>query len=135
MTIRNRDKLRLRFKQITSPAATAKLQKALRVGGEMIQAAAQISITTGAVSGKGHIPSKPGEPPNNDSGVLAGSIETNDTGRLEVTVSANAEYAVPLEFGSSKMAPRPFMRPARDKKRDEVKATIARAVEHILQGN
>lgn len=132
MTIRNRDKLRLRFKQITSPKATATLQKALRVGGEMIQTAAQISITTGAVSGKNHIPSLPGQPPNNDSGVLAGSIETNDTGRLQVTVSANAEYAVPLEFGSSKMAPRPFLRPARDKKRKEVIAVMERAVDHIL---
>lgn len=134
MTIRNRDKLRLRFKQITSPKATATLQKALRVGGEMIQTAAQISITTGAVSGKNHIPSLPGQPPNNDSGVLAGSIETNDTGRLQVTVSANAEYAVPLEFGSSKMAPRPFLRPARDTKRKEVVAVMERAVDHILQG-
>lgn len=134
MTIRNRDKLRLRFKQITSPAATAKLQKALRVGGEMIQTTAQISITTGAVSGAGHIPSAPGEAPNNDSGRLAGSIETNDTGRLEVTVSADSGYASVLEFGSSKMAPRPFMRPARDKKRKEATALIARAVDHILQG-
>lgn len=135
MTIKNRDKMRLRFKQITSPKATATLQRALRVGGELIQTAAQISITTGAVSGKGHVASLPGQTPNNDSGVLAGAIETNDTGRLEVTVSSNAEYSVPLEFGTSKMAARPFLRPARDKKRAEVKATIARAVDHILQGN
>ena len=134
MTIRNREKLRLRFKQITSPQATATLQRALRVGGEMIQTAAQISITTGAVSGKNHTPSMPGQPPNNDSGVLAGSLETNDTGRLQVTVSVNADYAIPLDFGTSKMAARPFMRPARDKKREAVKATIASAVERILQG-
>ena len=134
MTIRNRDKLRLRLKAITSPAATAKLQKALRVGAELVENEAGLSITRGSVGGKAHVVSLPGQPPNNDLGTLAGSIETNDTGRLEVTVSANAAHAVPLEFGTSKMAPRPFFRPARDKKRKEVTATIARAVDHILQG-
>ena len=135
MTIRNRDKLRLRFKAITSPASTAKLQRALFAAGQLVENEAALSITRGSVSGKGHVVSKPGEAPNADSHVLDRRIETNNTGRLEVTVSANAEYSVPLEFGTSKMAPRPFLRPARDKKRQEATELVARAVDHILRGN
>jgi HK97 gp10 family phage protein len=135
MTIRNRDKLRIRFKSITSPASTAKLQRALFAAGQLIENEAALSITRGSVSGAGHVASLPNQPPNADSHRLDRSIETNETGRLEVTVSANAEYAVPLEFGSSKMAPRPYLRPARDKKRKEVTALVARAVDHILRGN
>jgi HK97 gp10 family phage protein len=134
MTIRNRDKLRLRFKAITSSAATAKLQRALFAAGQLIENEAALSITRGAVSGKGHVASKPGEAPNADSHRLDRSAETNETGRLEVTVSVNAEYASPLEFGTSKMAARPFLRPARDKKQKEATALVERAVDNILRG-
>lgn len=135
MTIRNRDKLRLRFKAITSPASTAKLQRALFAAGQLVENEAALSITRGSVSGKGHVVSLPNQPPNANTHRLDRSIETNNTGRLEVTVSANAEYSVPLEFGTSKMAPRPFLRPARDKKRKEATELVARAVDHILRGN
>lgn len=134
MTIRNRDKLRARLKAITSPAAASKLQRALFAAGQLIENEAALSITRGSVSGAGHVASLPNQAPNANTHRLDRSIETNETGRLEVTVSANAEYSVPLEFGTSKMAPRPFLRPARDKKRNEATDLVARAVERILQG-
>lgn len=107
--------------------------KALFAGGESIQVEAQLSITQGAVSGKNHVPSKPGEPPNQDTGVLSGNIETVQKGPLLVEVSSNAPYSIPLEFGTSKMAARPFMRPARDKKRAEVVALVERAVSQAVR--
>lgn len=107
--------------------------KALFAGGESIQIEAQLSITQGAVSGKNHVPSKPGEPPNQDTGVLSGNIETVQKGPLLVEVSSNAPYSTPLEFGTSKMAARPFMRPARDKKRAEVVALVERAVSQAVR--
>lgn len=134
MIIRNRDKLRLRLKQITSPAATAKLQHALFAAGQLVENEAALSITRGSVSGAGHVVSLPGAAPNADTHRLDRSAETNETGRLEVTVSVNAEYASPLEFGTSKMAARPFLRPARDKKQKEATALIDRAVDNILRG-
>ena len=51
-----------------------------------------------------------------------------------VEVSSNAPYSAPLEFGTSKMAARPFMRPARDKMRAEVTELVRRAVEKIAKG-
>ncbi|WP_066045934.1 MULTISPECIES: HK97-gp10 family putative phage morphogenesis protein [Sphingomonadales] len=107
--------------------------KALFAGGESIQIEAQLSITQGAVSGKNHVPSKPGEPPNQNTGRLGDNIETVQKGTLLVEVSSNAPYSIPLEFGTSKMAARPFMRPARDKKRAEVVALVERAVSQAVR--
>ena len=69
--------------------------------GQRVQTDAQTSITEGAVSGAGHIPSAPGTAPNNDTGVLANNIETLETGPLKVTVSSNAPYAAIQEFGGT----------------------------------
>jgi HK97 gp10 family phage protein len=123
-----------RLKRLTSPEAKRQIEAALFAGGEEIQVEAQISITNGAVSGKNHVPSKPGEPPNQDTGELAGNIETNVVGPLHVQVSSNAPYAVPLEFGTSKLAERPYMRPATAKKRKEVVALVRAAVGKIARG-
>lgn len=94
--------------------------QALFAGGEIIRAEAARSITEGSVSGKHHVPSLPGEPPNEDTGVLRINIETTQPAPLRVEVSSNAPYASHLEFGTSKMAPRPYMRPATRAKKKEV---------------
>lgn len=60
-----------------------------------------------------HIASAPGSPPATDSGRLRSSI-THEIGRdvdgLVARVGTNVKYAVYLEFGTRKMAARPFMR-------------------------
>lgn len=119
---------------------TARLRKGITSGGldfvstalfEMgnrVQVDAQNSITEGAVSGAGHVPSAPGDAPNNDSGVLANNIETVQVEPLKVVVSSNAPYAAPLEFGTSRMSPRPYMAPALAKNRDRIAKRLAAAV-------
>jgi HK97 gp10 family phage protein len=67
----------------------------------------------GAVIGyKFHRASAPGETPAIDTGALANSFQTRMTGRTEGEVSVHVEYAAALEFGSAKMAARPFLTPA-----------------------
>lgn len=101
--------------------------KALFTGGERIAVEAQISITTGAVSGKNHVASKPGEAPNNDLGDLAGGIEVVHKAPLLVEVSSNAPHAK-IEWDWGDVAARPYMRPARDKKKGEVVALVDAAM-------
>jgi hypothetical protein len=123
-----------RLKFMTSPEAMASVGRALFAGGEMIQVEAQISITRGAVSGKAHVPSAPGSPPNNDTGVLANNIETVQVAVGLVEVSSNAPYAAAQEFGNSKLPARPYMAPAAAAKRKEVAALVKRAVAHVAKG-
>ncbi|KQN19437.1 hypothetical protein ASE86_13275 [Sphingomonas sp. Leaf33] len=101
--------------------------------GSMIAVEAQISITAGSVSGKNHVPSKPGEAPNNDDGDLANGIEVRQPSPLTVQVVSTAAHSIPLEYGTSRMAERPFMRPARDRKAREAQQLTAKAINRALR--
>lgn len=107
--------------------------RALFAGGEAIKAEAAHLITENAVSGKNHRPSLPGQPPNEDTGLLRSRIEVNQVAPLRVEVSSNAPYAADLEFGTSKMAERPYMRPATNRKRKEVVALVEGAVTRVVR--
>lgn len=87
----------------------------LFVWGDAIRADAQHSIVHGAIQGKGHIASKPGEPPKRDTGQLDSSITTRaDRANFKVEVVADTPYAAALELGRAdgSIAERPYMRPA-----------------------
>lgn len=109
------------------------INRLLFAAGEKIQVEAQISITRGAVSGKGHVASRPGEPPNNNSGVLAGNIETTNPRPGLVVVESKEPYGNYLEYGTRKMAARPFMKPARDKMEKPVQRFVQRGINAILR--
>lgn len=105
--------------------------KALYTAGSLIETDMAHSITEGSVSGKNHFASLPGQPPNADTGVLDRSIETVVVDRLQVEVSVNAPYAAALEYGTSKMAPRPYAAPAIARNRKKVAEHVARAVQSL----
>lgn len=76
------------------------------------------SILSGAKSGRQyysngrrHTSSAPGQAPANNTGALVGSIKVRKE-RNKANISINKNYAVFLEFGTSKMRPRPFIIPA-----------------------
>lgn len=123
-----------RLARITSEDGKRQIGAALFAGGNILETEAALSITAGAVSGKGHVPSRPGEPPNADTHLLDRSIETVQVEPLRVEVSANAPYSVALEFGTPKMAERPFMRPAAAKTRKEIAGLVRTAVDKISRG-
>lgn len=105
--------------------------RALYQAGQLIEIDMEQSITAGSISGAGHIPSLPGQPPNNDTGGLVRSIETKIGGPGIVVVEAggpSAPYAVPLEYGTSKMAARPFARPATERNRKKVAQMVGEAL-------
>lgn len=114
---------------------TEEIVKALYVAGHAIEIEAERSIVDGSVSGKEHVPSLPGQPPNADTRFLDTNIETTIEARSPPTVhvTSHAPYSAFLEFGTSKMAERPFMRPASEKKRGEAVATVRKAVKKIIK--
>lgn len=123
----------IRRLQALAAESEREVSAALFAAGELIQTEAQRSITAGAVSGKGHVASSPGEAPNNDTGVLANNIETTQPAKLRVRVTSSAGYSAALEFGTSRMAARPFMRPARDKKKDEAQRLVQSALNRAVR--
>lgn len=78
--------------------------------------------------------SKPGEPPNTDTGRLANSISaTHKAGAHEAFVHTDIDYAPHLEFGTVKMEARPFLAPqmetVQQKLHDGVKRAINRQID------
>lgn len=130
--ITGRENVERKLKQIGSREKIEAVGRALFEGGEAIKAEAQVSITTGATSGKNHVPSKPGDPPNEDTGDLRRGIIVTQPGPLNVRISSNAPYSTFLEFGTSRMGARPFMGPAARKRKDEVIALVRRAIDQAI---
>lgn len=120
-------------KQLGSAEMIEEVTAALYAAGSLIEIDAEQSITRGSISGAGHIPSAPGEPPKRDTGVLDSNIETARVAPLKVEVSSNAPYAVPLEIGTSKMAARPYMAPAAQRGRQKAQDLVTNAVERVMK--
>ena len=114
-----------------SDKATEFVQDVMVAEGKRIAEDAIHSIRENSSSSP-HIPSLPGQAPNEEFGSLANNIEVLETGPLHVTISSNIEYAAHLEFGTSKMAPRPYMAPALQRNK---KTVVNRIVSAVNQAN
>jgi HK97 gp10 family phage protein len=123
-----------RLRRLYSPEVQEAIGQAMFDTADAIKAEAQHSITAGSVSGKFHKPSLPGEPPMNDTGVLRSNITATRTGKLKAEVRSEAPYSQPLEFGSSKISARPFMRPARDKAAKTLPSLAVQKINAVVRG-
>lgn len=89
---------------------------------------------------KAHHPSLPENPPAVDTGRLRGSInyEIHGSGQEVYGIVGSTlkepDYAFWTEYGSTKMAPRPWLRPAMRKNNDFIRASITKAVKETLTG-
>jgi HK97 gp10 family phage protein len=126
-------------KQLEGVKARARplLRRALYAAGQMMEVDAETSITRGSISGAGHVPSAPHEPPNADTRYLDTNIDTKVTGEdpIRVEVTSHAPYSAALEWGTSKMIERPYMRPAFEKNKDKMAELIQQALERAIRGD
>lgn len=107
-----------------------------------VESDAKISIQRGPKTGLiykrknvSHRASAPGEAPATDTGSLVSSITH---GQVDVTgfvyeVGTNSKYAKPLEFGTRKMASRPFLQPALEKNKKPGLARIKRSIQKVAK--
>jgi HK97 gp10 family phage protein len=123
--------VKARIRAINGPEAIQEIGKALFIAADNIKQSAQHSITEGSISGKGHVVSVPGMPPNADTHNLDRQIESELVQPLKAVVSSNARYSAALEFGTSRMAARPFMLPAAQRERPTVQALVTRALNRV----
>lgn len=64
-----------------------------------------------------------------DTGTLKNSIQAQSTGELSAEVAPHTDYAVYVEYGTSRMRARPYMRPAAEK----VRPGFITAMEKIVE--
>lgn len=87
---------------------------------------------------KAHHPSLPGNPPAPDTGNLRNSIryevhgEGSEIYGVVGSTQKDPDYAVFTEYGTNKMAPRPWLRPAMQKNNEWIRKSIANAVANTL---
>jgi hypothetical protein len=122
-------------KKAEAEIAKAVTATALLINGD-IKEAIQKGPKTGRTYTRGtgqnlsreHTASAPGEAPATDTGTLVSSIVFKQESKLTATVSSRLAYAYYLEFGTSRIDPRPAWVPAVEKMRPRFEAAIARAM-------
>lgn len=107
-------------------------------GAERVRETAIASMLTS--KGGRHYPgnprrsSAPGEAPARQTGRLAGGIDIRaEVADLKAVVNAGTAYAAALEFGTERIAPRPFMRPALASNKAAIEADIEARVAEALK--
>lgn len=124
--------VRISVRSNRMPEILAEMREAasaiVRTSAYNVQANIQDGMTeakSGRIYGT-HQASAPGEMPAVDTGTLVGSIAVDaQRGRLWAEVSAGAEYAAHLEYGTVNMAARPFMVPAVEAERQNFERQFA----------
>jgi HK97 gp10 family phage protein len=87
-----------------------------------------------------HHPSLPGNPPAPDTGNLRNSIRWEVSSEKEIvtgrvgSTQKEPPYGVYLEFGTSVIAPRPWLRPAMRNNENFIKKNVSSTVKKILEG-
>ena len=110
---------------------TADMRQLVGRAANLVRNTAVTSINQGAKSGvvyekynprRTHRASAPGEPPATDTGYVVSNIFTNiDTDGLGASVESRAEYSSYLEFGTENMAARPFLQPALEENKPQIR--------------
>lgn len=84
--------------------------------------------------GVSHQASAPGEPPAVDTGRHIAQITTEyDQAQLAGTVTFRSKQAAWLEFGTARMAARPYARPALANKQAEIEADIGAEIDQAMR--
>lgn len=111
---------------------TAVLDRIIRDSGanvnDILQKLAQDTEADIKMSFSDTSPSPPGEPPGIDTGNLKNSITAEPDGRSWV-VYTQVEYAIHLEYGTVRMAARPFFLPAVLRTVERAPAELVKIVE------
>lgn len=124
-----------RLKRLSSARTQRLLGAVAFEGADMARAEAFRLVSAGSISGAGHVASLPGEAPNRDTGELQGGFVTVRTSPTTAEFRSETAYGRALEFGTSRMAERPHIRPARQTTLPKVEARFAEQVQAIVRSS
>jgi hypothetical protein len=127
--IRFTDNHSARLARLARHRVVPALGDVIEAGAQAIAEDAANSIRADSISGPGHIPSAPGQPPNADSHDLDQSIHATElielSDSIRASVSADSEHAW-IEKGGANVEPRPYMEPAVERARHDVVAELGK---------
>lgn len=133
-------KLKKTHKQLTSNIGQAVADVCLKVQNECQMGMTNTNVNNEVSYGKrNHHPSLPGEYPAVDYGDLRRSItieveENDDTAKGRVgSVITNPPYPTYLEYGTSRMKPRPWLRPSVEKNEEFTRKRFEKAMKDSKQ--
>jgi HK97 gp10 family phage protein len=127
-------RLRRNLERLAGDQRRQAQRNGIEAGLRVIETNVKTSMTGdkgGVVYGR-HQASAPGEAPAIDTGNLFNSFELGDVTPTLGSLGTNAEYAEPLEYGTSRMEPRPFLRPAVDEHEGEILDAVSRTIEEFV---
>lgn len=141
MTVRGGDQLRRNLDRLAGSQRRQAQRDGLEAGINVLLTHVDLNLShpgSGEIYRRGnviHRASAPGEPPAPDIGNLRDSVQVDEVTPTHAILGIHAEYGEHLEFGTSRMAPRPYVRPALDEHEGEivhaVEATVAAFVESV----
>lgn len=111
-------------------------------GGQLIRGEAVRSIQQGSKTGRiyqkynprrTHRASAPGQAPASDTGNLVSKIIVALKDKDHTEVQSNAHYSAYLEYGTSKMEPRPFLLPAFEKSKKPIVMAVFNRVKRKVE--
>jgi len=139
--VRNMSSLQAKAKRMDTNIQNAVLTF-LKAMAQVLKSSAKNRVISGPKTGRIyrrwnpfrlHQASAPGQAPASDTGLLVASIDAEvDPQQFNIVLSAAAPYARDLEYGTSKMAPRPFLLPTIYEYRDRIVEGIRRAIKGVL---
>ena len=142
------DELAALAKEYGKATVDAAVTSAHLVRGEAIKSIQSASMGTQVIrhttTGQpyNHVAAKPGAAPNTDTGALVNSIQVEgDSGGLfgqrarGIFVGTRLAYGAWLEFGTKAMLARPWLWPALDRKRDEIRKIFGKKIDKITRDN
>lgn len=102
--------------------------------GEQIRQEAADSIREGAVRGPGHIASRPGDPPNANTGKLelSGEVRLRKSEK-RVEVAFTAPHALAMEVGTRNVLARPYLRPASQKHKSKLALLVVQSINRAMR--
>ncbi len=138
----NGDRLRKKLQQIGRDA-NKPVRQAIATGALLVERDAKVSIDRGSKTGRvyektnprrTHRASAPGEAPATDLGNLVRNITfVVDSDGLGASVESRGSYSRALEFGTTRMAARPFLFPAFEKNKKRIGKAVGQAVKKALR--
>ena len=140
INVRNLDKVLKSFKKLEKDLEPD-FQEIIKGSAQLIRGEAIKSIQTGAKTGivyqkynprRQHRASAPGQAPASDTGNLVSKIIVKQKTKNITQVESGADYSKYLEYGTSKMEPRPFLFPAFEKSRDKIVKAVFNRVKTAI---